>query len=399
MPSIRRLLVVSHVVHYRHGGRLYAYGPYAREIDIWAELFPELVIAAPCRDAAPPGDGLPFTRANITIVPQWETGGETLRAKAWQLFVLPALVVSLVRQMWQADAIHVRCPGNLGLLGCVLAPMLSRRIVAKYAGQWNGFPGEARSVALQRAILASRWWRGPVTVYGEWPHQPPHVVSFFTSVLTAEQMRRAGAAVVDKTWGSPLRVAYVGRLSAAKNVHTVIDAVARLRDDSVHLACTIVGQGPQRATLEAQAAALGLTEAVTFTGGLDFERVLDVYEQADVLVLVSETEGWPKVIAEGMAFGAICVGSNRGLVPAMLGDGRGYVVEPGDAAMLAAVLRRVAVAPQEHDAMRQRAAVWAQRYSRDELRDALRSLLENRWDLVIDADLPSRGLPAKATQR
>ena len=131
MRSLRRLLVVSHVLHYRHGGKLYAYGPYAREIDVWAELFPELVIAAPCRDEQPPGDWVAFTRANISIAPQREAGGDHWSAKMRQILILPLLVRDLSRAMRAADAIHVRCPGNLGLLGVLLAPLFSHRLVAK----------------------------------------------------------------------------------------------------------------------------------------------------------------------------------------------------------------------------------------------------------------------------
>ena len=82
MADVQNLLIVSSAIHYRHGGRLFAYGAYAREIDIWADLFPRVSIAAPCRDEEPPGDCLPLTRANVEVVPQWETGGNNFRAKA-----------------------------------------------------------------------------------------------------------------------------------------------------------------------------------------------------------------------------------------------------------------------------------------------------------------------------
>src|SRR5436309_1535265 len=114
------LLVVSPVVHYRHAGRLYAYGPYAREIDVWAELFETVVIASPLQTATPPADCLPFTGENISIAPLPQRGGHTLGAKMNLIASLPALVFGLAKAMRRADAIHVRCPGNLGLLGALL---------------------------------------------------------------------------------------------------------------------------------------------------------------------------------------------------------------------------------------------------------------------------------------
>lgn len=386
MPDVQNLLIVSSAIHYRHGDGLFAYGPYAREIDIWADLFPHVRIAAPCREEAPPGDCLPFTRANISVVPQRETGGDNFRAKALQVLMLPALVLGLCHAMRRADAIHVRCPGNLGLLGIFLAPMFSRRLVAKYAGQWSGYAGEPWTGRLQRALLRSRLWGAPVTVYGRWANQPPHIIPFFTSILTDEQVERAREAAGRKRFDrTPPRVLYVGRLYEGKNVDVLLAALGELKAQGVELSCDIVGEGHLRASLEEQAARLGLSDRVRFTGGVDFERVLWFYERAGVLVLASENEGWPKAIAEGMAFGLVCIGADTGYVPEMLNDGRGVVVPPGDVAALADALRRIADSPAECGQMSARASAWAQKYSLEGLREALRELFASRWKVSLDA--------------
>ena len=205
----------------------------------------------PCRLQPPPGDCLPFERANISILPQKEAGGETLWAKLGLLASIPGMVLAISRAPCaSADAIHVRCPGNLGLIGAVLAPLFSRRIIAKYAAQWNGGDGEPFSARLQRAILRSRWWKGPVTVYGAWPGSPRHVIPFFTSLLTADQLDRAKASAARERRGPGLRVLYTGRLSKAKNVDVLLRAVARVRAAGDDVATTIIGQGPERANLE-----------------------------------------------------------------------------------------------------------------------------------------------------
>ena len=209
---LETLLVVSHVPHSGHRGRIFAYGPYAREIDVWADLFPRVVIAAPFREELPAADSLPFSRSNISIAPQRQIGGESIAAKLKLLASLPAMISDLRRAMRAADAVHVRCPGNLGLLGVLLAPRCSRYVVAKYAGQWNDYTGEPWTVRLQRTLLKSRWWTGPVTVYGNWPNQPPHVVPFFTSMLSADQIRSGARAPSTRRSGA-LRVLFVGRLS------------------------------------------------------------------------------------------------------------------------------------------------------------------------------------------
>lgn len=394
--SIERLCIITHVVHYRHGNRLYAYGPYAREIDVWADLFPQLIIAAPCKAACPPADALAFTRSNISLVAQPESGGDTLRARIRQLLMLPLLMWSLSRALRQADAICVRCPGNLGLLGVLLAPIFSPYHVAKYAGQWVGYPEETFSIRLQKAILRSRWWRGPVTVYGDWPGQPPKIIPFFTSIMTAEQMRRAQAAARNKKIRTPLRVLYVGRLAKDKNVDVMLSAIASLGAGAGKIRCTIIGEGPQRSLLENQVARLNLQEHVRFAGGMAFERVLDFYEQADVLVLASQSEGWPKAMVEAMAFGLVGIASNRGLIPHMLDDGRGMLVPPGEVVPLALALRRLIAAPGEFTQMSRRAAHWAQGFSLENLREALRDLLSSQWHIPLESRQPSACLEPRS---
>ncbi len=344
---------------------------------LWAELFPDVVIAAPCREEAPPGDCLPFERRNISIDPQIEAGGSSPLAKLNLAASIPMMALGLARSMRRADAIHVRCPGNLGLVGAVLAPLFSRRLVAKYAAQWHGgdVPLSAR---MQRLILASAWWKGPVTVYGEWPGYRKHVVPFFTSLLTAEQIARARQAAMRERRPPGLEVLFTGRLSRAKNVDVLLRAVAAVRQEGCQISATIIGEGPEGPALENLAVALGIRHAVRFTGGLPFDGVIPYLEAADVLVLASETEGWPKSIVEAMAFGLVAVGSNIGLVPQML-DGRGFTVPPRDPAALAAVLRTVAASPDRLEEMRRRAAAWAQRYSLEGLKTAIADLLKDWW--------------------
>ena len=374
-----RLLIVSHVPHYRHDGGYFAYGPYAKEIEIWAELFSEIVIAAPLSLGPPPSETCRINRPNVRVSRHREVGGTRWLDKVSVVLALPALVVGLSREMWKADAIHVRCPGNLGLLGALLAPLFCRKLVAKYAGQWNGFPGEEWTVRLQRWLLRSRWWRGPVTVYGRSVDEAPHVIEFFSTMFTADQLSRAKVSLAAKTWGSPPTVAFTGRLTRAKNADVLIKAVAELKSEGIHLQTFIVGDGPERERLKSLANSLNVQDLVVFTGGIVPERVPEYLERSDIFVLASETEGWPKSIAEAMAFGLICIGSDRGLIPKFLAEGRGLTVRPKDVSGLVDTLRRVATSPADYKEMRRRASQWAQVYSIEHLRDALQALLLEWW--------------------
>jgi glycosyltransferase involved in cell wall biosynthesis len=376
-----KLLTVTHVTHYRHEGKLFGYAPYVREMDALADLFCELSIAAPCRDEPPPDDCCAFTRTNITLRRQPETGGKTWIAKLRQAALVPQHIWMLSRAMWNADAIHVRCPGNLGLLGILLAPIFSRRLIGKYTGPWSGFPEEPLTWTLQRRLFRSFWWRGPVTVYGDLPGMPSHVIPFFTSIMSEEQLACARQAAKNKQFGDPLRVLFVGRLTEEKNVDVLLRAIASLKSEQIPLRCSIVGEGPYQERLQQLTGELGLTASeVTFAGAVEFEQVLEAYKEGDVLVLASLGDSWGKVVTEAMSFGLICIGSNRDMVAQNLADGRGFAVPARDLPALCDALRKVVLmSPQERAAMSAKAAAWGQRYSLENLRERVGELLEASW--------------------
>jgi glycosyltransferase involved in cell wall biosynthesis len=377
--ELRRLVIVSHVTHYRANGALYAYGPYAREIDIWADLFPEVEIAAPCRRADPPADALRFTRDNIRIRPQIEAGGDTWAAKASQVVQLPLMIAQLAWVLRGADAVHVRCPGNLGLLGAVLAPAFGCPRIAKYAGQWNGYAGEPRAVRWQRRVLASRWWNAPVTVYGEWPDQPPHVVPFFTSMMSQQQVAHATSVAATKRLDGTLRVLFVGALARRKRVDALVEGAAIAASRGVDLELTIVGEGPEHDALAALVRERGLAGITRFTGGLPFDEALRWYEWANCLVLPSKhSEGWPKAVAEAMSFGVIGIAVDHGQLRSML-DSRGVLLPNGTPAEIADALCAIQQQPGAFQQIAKEGARWAGRYSLEGLRDALRQLLQTRW--------------------
>ena len=80
----------------------------------------------------------------------------------------------------------------------------------------------------------------------------------------------------------------------------------------------IVGDGPERAALQAQAQALGLSEQVRFTGHIDDPAAL--YAGFDVFALSSDTEQMPLSVIEAMAAGLPVAATDVGDVRAMLAD-------------------------------------------------------------------------------
>jgi len=131
----------------------------------------------------------------------------------------------------------------------------------------------------------------------------------------------------------------VARLAPEKNVELLLEAF-RLLDGDVRL--VVVGDGPERAQLEAAAPA-----GTRFTGWLEREELVRWYAAADVLVSPSRSEQWGFAISEAAAAGlpivtTTAVGAARDLVEEGV---NGFLVDPHDASALADALRRLAADP------------------------------------------------------
>jgi len=135
--------------------------------------------------------------------------------------------------------------------------------------------------------------------------------------------------------GRPI-VGVVGRLSPEKGVDLFLDACAVLARKGLAFSALVVGDGPERAQLEARASDLGLASPprVRFLGQV--HNVDVVYENLDLVVLPSRSEGLPNTLLEAMQADVPVVATAVGGVPEAVGaSGAAHLVAPGSAVALA----------------------------------------------------------------
>jgi colanic acid/amylovoran biosynthesis glycosyltransferase len=146
----------------------------------------------------------------------------------------------------------------------------------------------------------------------------------------------------------PFTVVCVGTLHEVKGQTHLLEAVARLAAGGVDVRCRLVGSGPDRPRLTAQAQRLGISDRVEFSGALPRAAVAEALRHADALVTPSvptrsgRREGIPVVILEAMSAGLPVVASRLSGIPELVEHDRtGLLVEPGDEEELAEALRRL----------------------------------------------------------
>jgi colanic acid/amylovoran biosynthesis glycosyltransferase len=126
------------------------------------------------------------------------------------------------------------------------------------------------------------------------------------------------------------RLLYTGRLSAAKGVPILLQALQQVVPHHPNLVLTLVGDGPDRAALETLAADLKLTSYLKFVGYQSQDAVCQYLLNSDIFVLPSFSEGLPVALMEALAAGVPVITTEIAGIGELVEDGvNGYLIPPG----------------------------------------------------------------------
>ncbi len=162
------------------------------------------------------------------------------------------------------------------------------------------------------------------------------------NVIDLQEFDAQAARPVEANLPGQVRAALVGRLIPVKRVDRFLRALAAARRQAPELAGVVIGDGLERAALEAEAASLGLTpDGVRFLGARP--EVPALLRQCHILALTSEQEGFPNALMEGMAAGLPVVSTPAGDAERILQHGiSGFLIGMDDEDALAARLVELA---------------------------------------------------------
>jgi len=157
--------------------------------------------------------------------------------------------------------------------------------------------------------------------------------------------------------GSRLVVGTVGRLVSQKGFGYFLRAARDVLIGFPDTLFVVVGEGPERRTLEASARELGLEKNLVFTG--QRRDMPGIYSSFDIFVLPSVDEGMPIAALEALAARVPVVATRVGAVPKLIIPERtGVLVEPGDAAGLTTAIKRLLSSTRLREDLSQRGHAW-----------------------------------------
>lgn len=421
-----KLLVISDAHLITKNGKKAAYAPYVKEMDLWMKKVAHTTIISPDKIDKP------LLSQNFSIQDFEHMGTTRLEFHTFPSAVrsilnIPYQAIRLFLEMRKADHIHLRAPGNLTLLACIVQiffPLKAK--TAKYAGNWDPQASQPLSYRLQKWLLSNTKLTKNMKVmaYGEWPEQSKNIVPFFTATYSEKDTAR-----FQKQLKQPIQFMFVGTLSENKNPQLLIELVQKLNATGISSQAHFYGDGPMMQALKSIVSfsafennssfsndertfsplgkrpqdnraknnsvfqkafsPLGICPqdngAFTFHGNQPAEVVKEAYKNAHFIFLASQSEGWPKVIAEGMWHGCIPIATAVSCVPWML-QHQSTVNYGLDAAMHQGILfhtidqtvvevKTLVADPQKFFDISNRAQTWSQQYTTEKFETAIEKLL------------------------
>ncbi len=282
----------------------------------------------------------------------WRTRAPGAKAALWQLFYFLEAAV-LARHLEEIGARHLHSHFVDG--SCTVAMLASEMTGIPFSFTLHG-PTELFEPAIWR--LDEKIARAAFSVFIS--HFARSQGMLFSDPEHWDRMHIVHCGIEPQLYGTQRpaepgkNILFIGRLAAVKGATLLLDAFARVLKSHGDAHLTLVGDGPDRAALEAKVDRLSLRDKVTFTGYLGQDDVAGVLNDADLLVLPSFAEGVPVVLMEAMASRIPVIASRVAGVQELVEDGvSGRVLPPGDIDTLVATLERLLSDPEARARMGQ----------------------------------------------
>jgi glycosyltransferase involved in cell wall biosynthesis len=381
-----RLLIISNMAHYYRDGQLVGWGPTVQEINALAGCFETIRHIGCLHLEKAPASALSYQRDNIHFIPLPPAGGNGLLAKLGILQFTPHYLRTIWPELSKADVVHIRCPANIPLLALIALSVSSkpRYRWIKYAGNWDPEQKTAFSYGLQRWWIQRNLSHSVATVNGRWPDQPEHVYSFLNPCLTVTDLKAARPLALSKKYLPPYHLLYVGAINENKGAGRVLEIFRRLREAHYPVELDIVGDGQDRALYEEWSSKHGLQEWITFHGWVARDQIGNYYARAHFNLLPSESEGWPKVLSEGMAYGAVPLAGAVSCIPQVLDEtGAGEAIPPLDVAAFVDCVQKYINQPQLWHQKRLACIESASHFTYTAFLQNLQAMFHNAWGIDL----------------
>jgi len=374
-----KFAIITYILHKEHNKSYYSYEPYIREMNVWLKYVKKVEIVAPAslpkfRDSkreSISGEAYQHSNLIFTAIPSFDI--LRITSTFTTLFKIPLIIFRILSSMQRTDHIHLRCPGNIALIACFIQILFpGKPKTVKYAGNWDPNSKQPWSYRLQKWILSNTFLSRniKVLVYGNWPEQSKNIVPFFTASFSETEK-----GLYNKDFSSPFKFIFVGSLSVGKRPLLAIKLIEALMGKGIPVKLEIYGSGVLKNELQEYIATKNLDPFVRLMGNCKLEELEEVYKASHFLILASQSEGWPKAVAEAMFFGCIPIVTSVSCVPWMVDYGkRGILIDENVTSATEKIQQEIRN-PENLKEISLDAQTWSQEYTLEKFEEGIKRIL------------------------
>lgn len=370
-----KFAIITHVAHIQKENEYFAYAPYVREMNIWLKYVDDVIIVAPLESNEPKIIDIPYQHNRINFKKVSDFSFVTFKKSLLSILKLPRIFWEVFWAMKDADHIHLRCPGNMGLIGCLVQVLFpTKEKTAKYAGNWDPKSKQPYTYKLQKWMLSNALLTRnmKVLVYGDWENQSKNSKPFFTATYSESEKE----TVKKTSFEQEIKFIFAGSLVLGKNPMYAIQFVEKLHEQGYVVTLNLYGEGPERISLENYIQINNLGALITLNGNVNQDTLKKAYQESHFVILPSKSEGWPKAIAEGMFWGCVPIATSVSCVPFMLDYGeRGVLLKmilEKDTEQTETILKSELVFKNKS----KKALEWSQKYTIDVFEKEIKKMLD-----------------------
>lgn len=374
-------------------------GGFVFHMQALAGLFDELRVLVPVAPMGASKGEIPFPAGALVVVPLAPLWGRGVWRKLLFPFWLLRNAPTLLGEFFRADGVHTPIPGDVGTVGMLLAWLFRKPLYVRHCGNW-----------LKPQTGAEKFWRwfmefagggqNLMLATGGAPTPPsprnPSVQWIFSSSL----WRREIAAVARPRTlplDRPLRLILVARQETAKGGGRLIESLRWLSADFPGIEAWIVGDGGAIPGYRKLSAELGLEAQVRFPGKVNHEEVLGLLHDCDLFVFpTTSSDGFPKAVLEAMATGLPVVATRVSVLPSLLGEGVGLLLDSAEPVEVARGIRSALSDRGRYEDMSRKSVCKAQQYSLETWAETIGSHLQTAWGATLSTGRIEDGTRAAA---
>ena len=289
-------------------GKFVGLDPTVEEIDHLASLFKYIYHFAPLHSSNPPQSYIKHQKTNIEIIPMIPVGGSNIFDKVKHILIFPFHMKKLMPYLGKAEVIHFRAPMGFGVLFLPLLLIFSKKkIWIKYAGSW-----ESNDVPLtykfQRWLLYHFKNNAVITINSSTKNLKKNFFQLSNPCFRKKIIEDNKSEVRNKNFSNGLNVVFVGRVEKRKGIDDIFKIFQKLGSIRNIKSLKIIGESKRKDYYKQKAATI--SSKISILGPLSRKDIFKIYSESHVLILLSKSEGFPKVIMEAGVFGCVPIVSN-----------------------------------------------------------------------------------------